>query len=140
MRVKLLGTGADHCIPAFRCTCGVCSEARKKRGKYIRQNSCAFLETKSGSRILIDMPPQIMPLLVVNGIDDSSIDSVLVTHRHEDHTLGLRYLFHGSERKSFVIKKETDLFIPATALASVSKKLLSEKKSLLLKTGRVISE
>ena len=101
MKVTLLGTGADHCIPAFRCQCPVCQDARK-RG-ISRQNSAAAIETDSGKIILIDMPPQIMMMLKEYNIPDEKIESVLITHRHADHTLGLRYLFHGKYEKGFIL-------------------------------------
>ncbi len=130
MHITLLGTGADHCIPAFRCTCDICSDARIKKGRHIRHNSAALIASDSSKKefLLVDMPPQILTMLSKNKIDDSKINSVLITHRHEDHTLGLRYLFHGSERKGFRVDSPVQLYIPATALAGISRKLLSEKK------------
>ncbi len=131
MKITLLGTGSDHCIPAFRCICSVCKKARVKRGKYVRQNSCAFIESGIGEYILIDMPPQVLTMLSQNNIYDNKIRTVLITHRHPDHSLGLRYLFHASEKKKFRVDKKTALYIPASALKSISKKLLSEKKENL---------
>lgn len=136
MRITLLGTGADHCIPAFRCICPVCEEAREKRGRYVRQNSCAVIESENDEYMLIDMPPQILTLLSQNNIYDNKISTVLITHRHADHTLGLRYLFHASEKKKFRIDKETALYIPASALKSISKKLLSNKKENLFSSRK----
>jgi len=136
MRIILPGTGADHCIPAFRCTCGTCTEARQKKGKHIRQNSCLIIESRNGEYLLIDMPPQIMTMISQNEIDDSRINTVLITHRHEDHTLGTRYLFQASARKKFQVSEPVNLFIPGSALRSLSKKLLSEKEETTLKSRK----
>ncbi len=125
MRVTLLGTGADHCIPAFRCNCPVCVEARSIGIK--RQNSAAAIELSDGNLVLIDMPPQIMLMLRDYGISDTQISHVLVTHRHGDHTLGLRYLFHGSERKEFSVERPVKLHISRFSFQSISKTLLAEK-------------
>ena len=125
MKITLLGTGADHCIPAFRCNCPVCNDARE-RG-ISRQNSCASIELDTGEVILIDMPPQIMMMLSTYKIPDLRISSVLVTHRHGDHTLGLRYLFQGKTKKGFVVKEPVNLYITDSAYRAVSKVLLADK-------------
>ncbi|GEM_PF-3408237 len=130
MKVTLLGTGADHCIPAFRCLCPVCQDARK-RG-ITRQNSCAVIERDDGNLILIDMPPQIMLMFGNYHIPDEKIYDVLITHRHADHTLGLRYLFHGKHEKGFSVKEPVNLHIPKQAFESISKKIHSDKKDLQL--------
>ncbi len=132
MRITLLGTGADHCIPAFRCICPVCKEARKKQGKHIRRNSSAVIESGDGKVMLIDMPPQILTMLSENRINDEKIGSILITHRHEDHTLGLRYLFQASEKKKFSVEKTVTLFITTSTLKSISRKILSEKNEDIL--------
>jgi phosphoribosyl 1,2-cyclic phosphate phosphodiesterase len=45
------------------------------------------IETDSGTRLLIDTPPELRIQLIANGID--RIDAVLFTHEHADHTHGL---------------------------------------------------
>ena len=134
MKVILLGTGADHCIPAFRCSCKTCSDARTGKGRRIRQNSCLLIESDSGEYLLIDMPPQILTMLSGNSIDDSRINTVLITHRHEDHTLGTRYLFQASAGKKFMVKEPVTVYLPESALRSLSGKLLSDKKESELKS------
>ena len=127
MVVTLLGTGADHCIPAFRCTCPVCQEAREQGIN--RQNSCAAIEIDPESIVLVDMPPHIMLMLKDYGIPDIKIKNVLITHRHADHTLGLRYLFHGKHEKGFSVKEPVNLYIPRSAIEAVSKKINSDKNN-----------
>jgi phosphoribosyl 1,2-cyclic phosphate phosphodiesterase len=47
----------------------------------------AVIETDSGTRFLIDTPPELRIQLIANGID--RVDAVLFTHDHADHTHGL---------------------------------------------------
>lgn len=129
VKITLLGTGANECIPAFNCVCPVCANAEKTRGKEIRQNSCALVEDSMGKSILIDMPPQITTLLTREKINSTSIDNILFTHRHEDHILGARYLFQGSSQKGFVVENKTNLYMPQTAFKAMSGKFLYNKAS-----------
>lgn len=47
----------------------------------------AVIETDTGTRFLIDTPPELRIQLIANGID--RVDAVLFTHDHADHTHGL---------------------------------------------------
>ena len=128
MILTLPGTGANECIPAFRCTCQVCSNARKWRGKELRQNSCAVVESSSGGLTLIDMPPQILALLNQSGLDDAQIKQIFFTHRHEDHILGARSLFQWKPGKGFQIEEAVEVYLPRSVWSSMSRKFLSDKK------------
>lgn len=129
MKITLLGTGANECIPAFRCICPICTNAEKSRGKEIRQNSCALVEDGMGESILIDMPPQITSLLTKEKISSAFINNILFTHRHEDHILGARYLFQACSQKGFKTDNKTHVYMPGTAFSSMSGKFLYNKSS-----------
>jgi phosphoribosyl 1,2-cyclic phosphate phosphodiesterase len=58
----------------------------------------AVIETNSGTRILIDTPPELRLQLVNAGID--RVDAVLFTHDHADHTHGIDDLRAISVRRS----------------------------------------
>ncbi|HYW84053.1 MAG TPA: MBL fold metallo-hydrolase, partial [Spirochaetia bacterium] len=92
MTLTILGSGASEGIPAFLCNCTGCRRARQLRGREIRQNACALVTSRTGQSLLIDMPPQIKMAWDARHFDHESLLGVLVTHRHEDHTLGLKYL------------------------------------------------
>jgi phosphoribosyl 1,2-cyclic phosphate phosphodiesterase len=92
MTISILGSGASEGIPAFLCNCPGCRRARRKRGREIRQNACALVTSRSGKSLLIDMPPQIKMAWDAGRFDQEALLGVLITHRHEDHTLGLKYL------------------------------------------------
>lgn len=133
MEITLLGSGANECIPAFRCKCPICTNALKHRGKEIRQNSCALIERSHESSLLIDMPPQILSLLSNANIDSCSIKDILITHCHEDHILGARYLFQGRPAKGFNIQEKANIYMPETAFSAMSGKFRYMKSPSLLK-------
>jgi phosphoribosyl 1,2-cyclic phosphate phosphodiesterase len=90
--LTIVGSGASEGIPAFLCNCTGCRRARRMRGREIRQNASALVTSRTGQSLLIDMPPQIKMAWDGRRFDHNSLLGVLVTHRHEDHTLGLKYL------------------------------------------------
>ena len=98
MIITILGSGASEGIPAFLCTCSRCAHARKARGPEIRQNACTLVTSHTGTSLLIDMPPQFKMAWDTGGFDQSALLGILITHRHEDHTLGLKYLVDAHPR------------------------------------------
>ncbi len=84
MRLTFLGTGTSFGVPQIGCPCAVCqsTDARDKRTR------CgAVIETASGTRLLIDTPPELRLQMVATGI--GSVDAVLYTHEHADHIHGI---------------------------------------------------
>jgi phosphoribosyl 1,2-cyclic phosphate phosphodiesterase len=71
-------------VPQIGCHCAVC-RSPDPRDKRTRVG--AVIETDSGTRLLIDTPPELRIQLIANGID--RVDAVLFTHDHADHTHGL---------------------------------------------------
>lgn len=84
MKLTFLGTGTSFGVPQLGCDCDVCrsSDSRDKRTRV-----GAFVETDGGARLLIDTPPELRLQLIANHI--STIDAVLYTHDHADHTHGI---------------------------------------------------
>ena len=85
MKAKLtfLGTGTSQGIPIIGCSCDRCRSA-DPRDKRLR--SSAFVEY-GGLRILIDAGPDFRSQMLRAGI--GSLDAILLTHNHKDHTGGL---------------------------------------------------
>lgn len=85
MKFKVLGSGGCTSIPRATCSCRVCKEAREKGTPYWRFGCSLFLEDIN---LLIDTPEDIN--IALNKFDVKSIDNVLYSHWHPDHTLGMR--------------------------------------------------
>ena len=96
MRLTFLGTGTSFGVPQIGCHCAVC-RSPDPRDKRTRVG--AYLETRGGTRILIDTPPELRLQLVAAGID--RVDAVLFTHDHADHLHGIDDL-RAIDRKSVV--------------------------------------
>lgn len=82
MRVTLLGTGAADGWPNPWCTCGSCTDARR-RGEQRRPTSALVDGT-----LLLDLSPAPPP----DGIPFAGVRTVLVTHDHADHCAPLALL------------------------------------------------
>ena len=84
MKLTFLGTGTSFGVPQIGCHCAVCSspDPRDRRSRV-----AAVVESDEGVRLLIDTPPELRIQLIAAGID--SVDAVLYTHDHADHTHGI---------------------------------------------------
>jgi phosphoribosyl 1,2-cyclic phosphate phosphodiesterase len=71
-------------VPQIGCHCRVCRSADPRDR---RTRVGAVVETDSGTRILIDTPPELRLQLIATGID--RVDAVLYTHSHADHAHGV---------------------------------------------------
>lgn len=78
-----LGTSAGEQYPGVWCNCSNCSKARKLGGRNIRRNSCAAI----GDHTLIDFGPAIPIQLDQQGLSLLNVDTLLITHAHDDHFL-----------------------------------------------------
>lgn len=83
MKLTFLGTGTSFGIPQIGCACRTCgsTDPRDKR------NRTSVVLQAGGATILIDTPPELRISMVRAGI--RSVDAVLFTHDHADHTHGI---------------------------------------------------
>ena len=96
MKFKYLGTAAAEGIPALFCKCERCKKARLTGGKNIRSRTQAIID----SSLIIDWPPDAFMHMAQNGIDYTDIESVIITHIHEDHYYPQDF---GNRRKWFAM-------------------------------------
>ncbi len=81
MKIQYLGTAAAEGWPGIFCNCEMCKEALRRKGKDIRTRSQAVIDDK----ILIDLPPDTYLHMLTYGLNMPSIQTMLVTHSHQDH-------------------------------------------------------
>ncbi|MEO9802078.1 MAG: MBL fold metallo-hydrolase [Reichenbachiella sp.] len=97
MKLTFLGTGTSQGIPVIACDCEVCHsldfhDQRLRSSVIVEQN---------GTNILIDTGPDFRQQMLTNRI--KSLDAVLYTHEHKDHTAGL------DDIRSFNFKQKIDM-------------------------------
>ncbi|MCK5631748.1 MBL fold metallo-hydrolase [Candidatus Bathyarchaeota archaeon] len=85
MELTILGSGGSTTIPRPGCDCRVCMEARIKGIPYARSGPSMFIKDVS---LFFDTPEEIATQLNRERID--SVDYILYTHWHPDHTFGMR--------------------------------------------------
>lgn len=83
MKLTLLGTGTSQGVPVIGCRCEVCRSA-DSRDKRLRTSAMVEME---GCRIVIDAGPDFRQQMLRT--DVRTIDAILLTHEHKDHTGGL---------------------------------------------------
>lgn len=81
MKIQYLGTAAAEGIPAVFCRCEICRKAFALGGKDIRTRSQALIDGK----LLIDFPPDSYYHALRFHLDLGGIESLIVTHSHQDH-------------------------------------------------------
>lgn len=83
MRVTFLGTGTSQGVPVIGCTCQVCRSV-DFRDKRLRTSIHIDIDQKS---LVVDTGPDFRQQMLREKI--SSLDAILYTHEHKDHTAGL---------------------------------------------------
>ena len=82
-RLTFLGTGTSQGVPMIGCGCEVC-RSTDPRDKRLR---ASVLVEHEGQKILVDAGPDFRYQMLRAGI--CSLDAILLTHNHKDHTGGL---------------------------------------------------
>jgi len=111
MKLIFLGTGAAEGIPAMRCRCERCRQARVLGCRELRQNSGLYIQGDRGERILIDCPSQTKARLNDFGVDDGELSHLLVTHYHQDHTNGFYFLAGNTAKNGVTVDSPLSVFL-----------------------------
>lgn len=101
MRVRILGCGTSTGVPIPGCKCEVCS-SDDPRNKRLRTS--ALIEMGSDFSVLIDSSTDLRQQALKWGV--RRVDSVLYTHAHADHILGIDDL----RAFNFVLRKDIPCF------------------------------
>ena len=99
-RLRFLGTGTSQGVPMIGCSCEVCKSTDPRDN---RLRASIFVEYE-GLKILVDAGPDFRQQLLREGI--GSIDAILLTHNHKDHTGGLDDI----RAFNYFDKKATDIY------------------------------
>lgn len=83
MKLTFLGTGTSQGVPLIGCRCEVCC-SEDKRDKRLRTSAMVEVDD---CRIIIDAGPDFRQQMLRTGV--RSIDAIILTHEHKDHTGGI---------------------------------------------------
>ena len=83
IRMIMLGCGASVGVPSLSGGWGECDPAEPRN----RRRRCSILVEKGGRRVLVDASPALREPLRGAGV--RSIDALMFTHIHADHTHGM---------------------------------------------------
>ena len=83
MEITFLGTGTSQGVPVITCKCDVCLSNNVKDNR-LRTSVLVKHRQKS---IVIDTGPDFRQQMIRENVD--TLDAVLFTHSHMDHTAGL---------------------------------------------------
>ena len=81
MKLVVLGSAAAEAIPNPFCRCEVCEDAR--RGGHGRGRSAVLINDD----LLVDLGPDVVSAATRFNLYLGNLETVLITHRHEDHWL-----------------------------------------------------
>ena len=115
MKLTFLGTAASEGYPAPFCLCANCQEARRRGGRSIRLRSSLLINDD----LLIDYGPDVVAASTIYGIDLSKVETLLITHPHEDH-LTASQLYLRAHPFSLTDLPHLEIYGPADAMAKIA--------------------
>lgn len=83
MRVTILGCGASAGVPTITGNWGECDSSNPKN----KRRRVSIAVQKGSTTLVVDTPPELREQCISAGIQ--SIDGILYTHDHADHTHGI---------------------------------------------------
>jgi phosphoribosyl 1,2-cyclic phosphate phosphodiesterase len=110
VKVTFLGTGTSVGIPMIGCSCEVCTSSNPQDQRL--RNSA--LVNVDGKNILIDCGPDFRQQMLREKV--TFLDAILITHIHNDHTIGMDDI----RPYNFMSKKDMPLFTDAFTAKEIS--------------------
>lgn len=111
MKFTLLGSGTSTGVPLPGCVCKVCTSGHPKNHRD-RTSACITLD--DGRVILIDAGPDLRYQALKQNV--KQVDSVLFTHAHADHILGIDDL----RSFNFVSRKRISCYGSPDTMSSIT--------------------
>jgi len=100
VKIQFLGTGTSQGVPLIGCTCEVCASSDPK-DKRLRSSIHVEMD---GFSLVVDTGPDFRYQMLRAGV--TSLDAVLFTHGHKDHTAG----FDDIRAYNFIQKRDMDVY------------------------------
>lgn len=99
MQITFLGTGTSQGIPVIGCTCPVCTSSDPK-DKRLR---CSLLLSYNEKNYVIDVGPDFRQQMLRHEV--SNLESVFLSHEHNDHVIGL------DDLRPFIFRQKKEMKI-----------------------------
>lgn len=106
MLLDFVGTGGAEGIPSGFCSCPVCQNARKNKGRNIRLRSSICINKE----VLVDYSPDIHTADFLGYVDLTAVRTVLLTHSHADHC-DMQELIYRAQPNFCDVKEEYTLAV-----------------------------
>ncbi|MDR4987953.1 MAG: MBL fold metallo-hydrolase [Bacteroidales bacterium] len=111
VKVCILGSGTSQGVPVVGCSCAVC-QSNDPCDKRLRTS---ILVSYRNTTVVIDAGPDFRQQMLREKV--SSLDAVVITHNHKDHTGGLDDV----RAFNWIQKKPMDIFARDSVLDSIKK-------------------
>ena len=82
-KITFLGTGTSMGVPVIGCKCDVCTSSDPRDNRL----RTSILIQHEGHNVVIDSGPDFRMQMLTHHVD--SLDALVFTHEHKDHTAGL---------------------------------------------------
>jgi len=112
MKVTILGCGTSGGVPRLGNHWGACDPKNPKN----RRRRVSILVEQGASRLLVDTSPDLREQLLDAGV--TSLDGVLYTHDHADHTHGIDDL----RPLTYMMGKKLDLYGDSVTIATLKRR------------------
>lgn len=127
MKLHFYGSAASEGVPALFCECEHCEKLRKKGGKNLRTRTSAQIDEE----LLIDCSIDLYAQTLFRGLDMRKINTILVTHSHQDHFLPVSLTQIRPPMAYYSRPRKLDLYANKTTLSQLEQLPESDHKTPL---------